>query len=223
MRVEQGIVRRINQLVEESRGLSEPDPTTGIARSQGHIGECAGWIAAALNIVQIACGTEGNAYWNKAHDIETASREYGWTIPRAVAELAPLLTQLLRDMEAGLLGSIADRARAETFDNFLDHGKAYLEEGRVKEAGVIAGVVFEDALRRVCRKKNIEEKDIKLDHLISSLVRIGVLTELKAKRARVAAGVRTKATHAQWDEFTASDVTATNSFTEELISTQLDG
>jgi hypothetical protein len=36
-----------------------------------------------------------------------------------------------------------DRARAETFDNFLDHARAYLGEKRIKEAGVIAGVVFE--------------------------------------------------------------------------------
>jgi len=222
MSIEQGVVRRINQLIEESGPLWRKTDTNGMAQSQGHVGECIGWVAAAMNIVRIACGTERNAYWTKVQAIEAASSEYGWLIPRAVSELAPLLKQLLLDIDAGLLGSIADRARAETFDNFLDHGKAYLAEERTKEAGVIAGVVFEDALRRVCRKKNIEEKDVKLDHLISSLVRIGVLTELKAKRARVAAGVRTKATHAQWDEFTASDVAATIGFTEELVSAQLD-
>jgi hypothetical protein len=221
MSVEQGVVRRLNQLLDESKGLRRTNEH-GQATSEEHLGQCVGWIAAALNVVQIACGSSESAYWKKAQTIEEASRRYGYVIPRAVSELASLLVQLLGDMEAGLLGSIADRARAETFDNFLDHGKAYLKDGRIKEAGVIAGVVFEDVLRRVCRKHQIEEKDVKLDHLISSLTKIGVLSEVKAKRARVAANVRTKATHAQWDEFTASDVEATINFTDEIVSPQLD-
>jgi hypothetical protein len=34
--------------------------------------------------------------------------------------------------------------------------------------------------------------------------------------------VRTKATHAQWDEFGESDVAATVDITQELINVQLD-
>src|SRR5205823_4733836 len=74
---------------------------------------------------------------------------------------------------------------------FLIHGKAYLQDGKTREAGVIAGVVFEDALRQICRKHAIEEKNVKLDTLISALVKSTVLTDTKAKRARVAAAVRT--------------------------------
>lgn len=143
-------------------------------------------------------------------------------IPRAVGELGEMLCHLLEDMDAGLLGSVADHARAETFDNFLDHGEAYLKDKRVQEAGVIAGVVFEDAVRRICRKHSITEQGVKLDTLISELVKVNALTEMKAKRARVAAGVRTKATHAQWNEFTASDVDEAITFTRELIDSQLD-
>jgi hypothetical protein len=90
------------------------------------------------------------------------------------------------------------------------------------EAGVIAGVVFEDTIRRIARDENINDKDCKLDFLISSLTSINLLSQIKAKRARVAANVRTKATHAQWDEFDLDDVRVTIEFTEELISTHLD-
>ena len=86
---------------------------------------------------------------------------------------------------------------------------------------MIVGVVFEDSVRRVCRKHSIEERGVSLDTLISELVKQAVLTELKAKRARAAAGVRTKATHAQWDEFAAGDVEAALAFTRELIENQL--
>lgn len=125
-------------------------------------------------------------------------------------------------MEAGLLGSITDQARAETFEDFLDHAEFYVLQGRKNEAGVIAGVVFEDSLRRVCRKQQIVEKDVKLDQLISQLTNNGTFTAVKAKRARVAAHVRTKASHAQWDEFEMADVQATLAFTHEFIATNLD-
>ena len=87
---------------------------------------------------------------------------------------------------------------------------------------MIVGVVFEDSMRRICRKYSIAEKDVNLDTLISQMVKDNKLTEMKAKRARAAAHVRTKATHAQWDEFTAKDVAATPAVTRELIEAHLD-
>lgn len=47
------------------------------------------------------------------------------------------------------------------------------------------------------------------------------LSGVKAKRARAAADVRTKATHAQWDEFELDDVRSTIEFTRDLIETKL--
>jgi hypothetical protein len=59
--------------------------------------------------------------------------------------------------------------------------------------------------------------------MISQLTATNVLTPTKAKRARVAAHVRTKATHAQWDEFDKGDVQATIEFSEELILNHVEG
>ena len=139
-----------------------------------------------------------------------------------MAELASVLRNMVVDANAGLLASVANQARAETFDDFLDHADAYLKEKRKNEAGVIAGVVFEDTMRQVCRNDGITEKGLKLDGLISELSTRGELSGVKAKRARAAAHVRTKASHAQWDEFELDDVRATIEFTRELISAKLD-
>lgn len=68
---------------------------------------------------------------------------------------------------------------------------------------------------------DVEEKGQQLDMLISELSKREIFNPLKAKRARVAAHVRTKATHAQWDEFDMSDVKATIEFAEELIAGNL--
>ena len=159
------------------------------------IHKCAGWLTSALNIVQILCHSESNAYRKRAEEI--AARESRRAINSHVGEFMSLLQNLERDIDAGLLTSIADRARAETFDEFLNHGRAYLKDQKKQEAGVICGVVFEDTVRRICRKYNIEEAGVQLDLLISALTKIEVLTGAKAKRARVASHVRTKATHAQ--------------------------
>jgi len=133
-----------------------------------------------------------------------------------------LLENLLADIEAGLLTSVANRAAAEAFDDFLDHAKNYLADEKKNESGAIAGVVFEDSLRRICRKNQIPERGEKIDDLISTLVKRDIITPTKAKRARSAADVRTKATHAQWDEFDLDDVRATIEFTRELIASELD-
>jgi hypothetical protein len=110
------------------------------------------------------------------------------------------------DMAHGLFGSIEDKAVALAFDNLLDHARDYLDNGQVAVGGVVAGVDFEDAMRRLRGKLGIEPSDIKIDLLISELQKRGTLTVIEAKRAKSAAGVRTSATHARWDDFSAGDV-----------------
>src|SRR3569832_119843 len=117
-----------------------------------------------------------------------------------ISSIRYLLSNLKTDIETGIIGSIISRTQARVFDDFIDHADHYLEQKRKNEAGVIAGVTFEDTIRRLCTKNGIEEKGKKLNSLIDELARVNVLSGLEAKRARVAADVRTKATHAQWDE-----------------------
>jgi hypothetical protein len=91
-----------------------------------------------------------------------------------VATIAEILQGLLPDIDAGLLGDLGNRVRAETFDNCLDHGQAYL-----------AGQ--------------------------------------QRKQAKVAAHVRTKATHARWDEFDTVGVRATIELTRQFLAGHLGG
>jgi len=218
--IEEAVVGRINELVVEAQSLRQ-GTEEGAIRSQAQAQQCKGWIAAALNVVQLVIPDPDSSYRKIAEEL--AARNWGYVIHNGVGALAQVLSNLLKDAQAGLISSVADRARAEVFDDFLDHAKAYLAEGHSNRAGVIAGVVFEDALRRVCRKHHIEERGVNLDNLISTLTTGNVLSPTKAKRARVAAHVRTKATHAQWDEFDTGDVRATIEFAEELILNHVEG
>ncbi|WP_428415451.1 hypothetical protein [Methylibium sp.] len=219
MALEDRVRLRIEQLVDESHRLSVGNEN-GQMVDERRRGECSAWITSAQNVVHILCPQDSSSYRQKADAI--ASKEWGYVIHEGVAELGAVLRSLLVDAKAGMLASVADQARAEAFDDFLDHANAYLVDSRKNEAGVIAGVVFEDTVRRICRKQSIAEKDVQLDQLISALASNGTLSGVKAKRARGAAHVRTKASHAQWDEFDRSDVEATIALSRELIASHLD-
>jgi hypothetical protein len=82
--------------------------------------------------------------------------------------------------------------------------------------------VFEDTIRRICRVLEIAENRVPLEALIAELVKREVMTELKAKRARAAAGLRTSAAHARWEEIQASDVNPVIEFTRELMAAHLE-
>lgn len=182
---------------------------------------CSAWLTAAQNVVHHLCPVGGSPYRPKANRI--ADEEHGYIIHTAVGEMAATLQNLLADAEAGLLASVAEMARAEVFDDCLDHAVAYLRDGSKNEAGAIAVVVLEDVIRRVWRRVGIPDKDKKLDVLITELATQSELSPVKAKRARAAAAVRNKATHAQWDEFDLPDVQAAIDLTRELIQAKLDG
>ncbi|MEE8226589.1 MAG: hypothetical protein V3R30_07195 [Kiloniellales bacterium] len=214
MAIDEKIKRRIEQLLVEASSLAQGDPDTEGCRNSDHFNACVGWLTTAQGIVELVC-PPFHAYRRGFPQLLPGLIDMGanWRVGTASDQLR----RLLADIEDGLLVSVADQATAETFDDFLDHADFYLRQNRKDPAGVIAGVVFEDSLRRICTANDITEVGQKLDDLISQLQKAGVLSAMKTKRARAAAGVRTKATHAQWPEFDGPDVEATIKFTRELL------
>ena len=61
-----------------------------------------------------------------------------------------------------------------------------------------------------------------LEMLISELAKRDVVTALKAKRARAAAGLGTSAARARWEEIQLSDVKPVIEFTRELMAAHLE-
>jgi len=181
---------------------------------------CRAWIAAALNAVQSICPAS-NAYRLAVENAAGINVVQGFSVYKAVVDIATIVKELIKDAKAGLLTNLADAVRAETFVEFLDHGKAYLRDQSKMESGVIIGVVFEDSIRRICEKKSIPQAGRQLDDLISQLQKTGDLSAVQAKRARVGAAVRTNATHAQWNEFQITDVEDALKITEEIIEQHL--
>jgi len=219
MEIEKKVREKFEELINSGNRLKGGNKY-GQVHNEEHSQNCVGWLASAQNIVHLVISNADNPYKKSVDKICNTFR--GYRIPISVGEVNVILKLLLQDIDQGLLDSIEDQTRASFFDDFLDHAKEYARNRFPNEAGVIAGVVFEDTLRTICRNSGVDEKGKKLDILIDELVKSGILTQVKAKRAKVAAHVRTKATHAQWDEFELEDVNTTIEFTEELILKHLE-
>lgn len=218
MPVYEEVKKRIIELIQEANVLSKEDQY-GQILNKAQMPSCKGWIVSAINIISLSCEGSTSAYLRLSSEI--AAKDYGYTIHRQVGELSAILKNLLIDIDKGLVSSIFFQAHAIAFDDFLDHAVEYQKNNMKNEAGVIAGVVFEDSIRKICERNSIDQAGRKLDQLISELSSKNILQMIKAKRARASAHVRTKATHAQWEEFDFSDVNETIEFTKELIREHL--
>jgi hypothetical protein len=213
--IEKNVRTKIEELINRAPPLAPS--RSGLPRDSQHINQCEGWITEALNIIEVAVPQADNAYRRRV----TGIGEKSGSLPQRVGSIAEILRALLADIDAGLLRTLANRITAETFENFLEHAERYHADGRHREAGVIAGVVFEDTIRQICRDNGIIGKD--LEALINALTSRKLITGQHSKQAKVAAHVRTKATHALWDEYDLQGVADTIRTTKFFLEQHLGG
>ena len=217
MLVDDGLRSHIETLIERGnllfgRNMVEPAGGDPLDRQ-----EAAGWMPSALQVLYRLFPDPNSPYRTQAELVSKG----GYMLLR-VGHMASILRAVLSDIDAGVVGSIVQAAQNEVFDDFLEHSEHYLRAGRLFESAVIAGVVFEDTIRRACEKNGIAQKGVELEQLIVALSKAGHLTKPSASRARVAATVRTMATHAQRDELDRPAVEDCVRFTRELIDRLLD-
>lgn len=209
------LIKEVDDIVNKNRGFAITWPEQDMA---------AGWLTSAINCVELLTPL-GSPYQNAARNAK-ASFDTAHIIPTtksarmrdAVGALRSVLTSLLADIRAGLITRLESRIAGETFTDFLSQAEWMAGRNEIT-SGVLAGVVFEDAIRRIGRDNDITHD--KVDHIISDLVKAGVITEAKAKSARAAAHVRTKATHAEWAAYDIADVKNAIATTRDLIDAHL--
>ena len=211
--LEQAIRGKIEELVRRAPAISSE-----ARRTVASLGEGEGWTTEAVNVIEVAIPIESNSYRRRVRELE--SKPIG--VDGKVAAIAACLRAFLPDLDAGLIADFGNKVRAETFDDFLDHADAYYQEGSKQAAGVLAGVVFEDTIRRICRDKDITDKG-GLEQLINALASRNVITGQQSKQAKVAAHVRAKATHALWDEYDLDGLAATIQLTRTFLREHLGG
>jgi hypothetical protein len=205
---------RLEALIEEGSRLRHGDDRD-VCTDSDHFQNCKGWVTGVRSFLRVLFPSGDSIYTQEVDEL--TKQDWGWTVNQLVGEICAILKHLSADFSAGLLSSIEDQTRILIFDNFLDHARHYLDDNKKNEAGVIAGVVFEDTIRRIADKSSITQAGVNLDKVISALSQAQIISGAMAKRARAAAHVRTKATHAQWDEFESGDAAAAISTTDALV------
>jgi len=211
--IEKKLRDKIAQLI--ARAEVYVDRPTG-GRDERWMADGNAWVAEAINVVELAVPNPLQPY---------RRRLFAATLPLTAIEcvygISSLLRSLLEDIDLGLVSTLSNAIRAETFDNFLDQAVAYRDRGYKDQAGVIAGVVFEDTVRKIHADKVGGLKGQPLEDVINDLARKDVITAERVKQAKVGAHVRNRASRADWAELSMEGVDDTIKITKLLISEHL--
>jgi hypothetical protein len=204
---------RLNEIVQQGERLSVGNEH-GQIKSDQHVAECRGWLAAAKNAVDLICSPD-NSYFEASSRIVEKSANQGFLLHTSVGDLNAVLTNLIVDVDRGLIGSIIRQAQAEAFDDLLDLADRYFDMDHKEGAGIISSAVFEDTLRKIGISNEIDVE--KIDELISAIAKKNVINSILAKRCRAAADVRNNALHAKWDDYKLNDAKIVIDLSRELI------
>ena len=154
MKIDDVLRARIRTLIARGQYIARSQPQWDDGHGRELIFESEGWVASALNVLEVMFPDRLGAHRSRAAAIAMTHK--------AVGGLTAILEAALADVDAGVIAKVAEAARVEVFDDFLDHADYYLKGKRGGPAGVIAGVVFEDTIRRTGERQGIVEKGVDL-------------------------------------------------------------
>ena len=173
------------------------------------------FMLSVVNIIKQVTG-ESSHYYVECQRVMENPNYQGSMRAEMVRKMYGILSSAKAEWDSGFIKEISYIIAAETFDDFLDHAKSYHKAGKKVEAAVLASAVLEDTIKKICKKNNLPT-NLNLEPSVDELVKINILTSVKAKKVKYTASIRNKALHANWDEFDISDVGESIKCTEELI------
>jgi hypothetical protein len=133
-----------------------------------------------------------------------------------------ILRALWEDIDQGYLFEIRTLVTAEVFTDFVEMAQHLLESGYKDPAASLTGAVLEDGLRKIAAKNNIKLKSREdLGSLNAKLADASVYTRLVQKKVAVWTDVRNHADHAQFAEYSESDVNEMLKGVTEFLSVYL--
>jgi hypothetical protein len=205
------IGKRFEELIQEGRSWPYRDDHKMFLTNGAH-----GWLASAANLVDTV--TRGRGFYLTQVQLILEDELLRGAVPvRAVHKMIGVLEALRQDCEKGLVREIEYLISAENFDAFLDHAAKYHRAGQARESGALVSIVFEDTLRKVAKKYDLDP-ETEIDSLIEGLLVAEKITPVAARRLKGGpAALRNKALHAKWDEFDIKDVGEALRTTRDLI------
>lgn len=159
------------------------------------------WKTKARHLLATACGVES------VHYKDFVERENGGfysTNHSDLLQVRAVFNAAREDFDGGMFNSVRSMVQAEVFSNELDQASELMKGGYITAAAVIAGVVLETTLRRLCEDTQIEPGS--LNKMNADLTKAGTYNLLVNKRITALADIRNNAAHGHSDKFTKADV-----------------
>jgi hypothetical protein len=174
------------------------------------------WRVKVRNLLLNACGESSEHY--KEFLKSEAPRAYysSWSVFK---ELRAIFLAAREDFEGGYLRSVRGLIEAEVFNSELDQARELLRAGYKVPSAVVAGVVLETSLRRMCQDRSLDAG--KLDSMNASLYKAGAYNLLVQKRITALADVRNNAAHGRPEQFNEGDVSDMISYVESFLAEHL--
>ncbi len=156
-----------------------------------------------------------------AEEQKRVEREYYETQRATVAKtVAGVLRNILAELDAGLVGSLRQRAVAEVLADFVSLSRSALEEvgDQPKNvAAVLAAAAFEDTVRRLGAAHAGTVGGEKLSDVLTALKNSGLFQGPQVGIAQSYLSFRNHAMHAEWDKVQREAVHSVLGFVEQLV------
>jgi hypothetical protein len=133
--------------------------------------------------------------------------------------LAAIFLAAKEDFDGGHLNSLRNLVSADLFDSQLDQARQLMKSGYAVAAAVIAGIVLETTMQRLCDDKGISRT--KLNRMNDDLAGAEVYTKLEQKKITTWAAIRNSAAHGDTTQFRSEDVPMMIEGIEGFVSVQL--
>jgi hypothetical protein len=207
----QAFKRRFDELLSQ---LGEIDKTR-VKPRQGSVRVDEGlllmWRVKARNLLSQSCGAGSEHY----REFQRVEEDPGYSSYSFMQRLMAVFLAAKEDYEGGYTRSIRSLVHAELFDDELEQAKELLTAGYKAPSAVIARVVLETTLRKLCGDRNIGVG--KLDKMNADLAKDDLYDTLVQKRVTMLADIGNKAAHGD-TSFTHDDVRGMIADIERFVS-----
>ena len=194
------ITERLEMLIEEGIEVARLERDSSVGPYIQESTRLSSWLVRVDNIIQ-------NVFSEKSPHYQHFKREAGNGAQHSfeVKRIVGILSGGLDDLNNGFLASQENLVAGEVFDSVLEEAFHLLGKGYKDPAAVLARVVVEDALRRMCREAGMEENG-RASQMNEFLRESGSYGKPMWRRVQVWLDIGNSAAHGQFDEYSSDDV-----------------
>ncbi len=170
------------------------------------------WKISALNLLKTVFGTDSVHYQYLNEICKELRRKIG--VDRAARSMFRAAKE---DYEGGYVFSLENTVSGEVFGDFVNLAKQSLREGYKDVAAVLACAALEDTLKRYACSNDLDVEDKPMQEVVNALKSKGLVKGAQRTLLDTMPRIRDYAMHANWNKFTAEDVSSVIGFVEQFL------